>query len=566
MIPRFSVVIPTYQRRALVVASVEALARQAFDQPFEVIVAVDGSTDGTAAALRGLSVPISLTVLEQPNRGASAARNLGASAAKGEILLFLDDDMEADARLLACHDESHRSGADVVFGHLPLHPAAPANFLSQGIGSWTDGRLARLTAPGAELTLHDLMTGQMSLARGLFEKVGRFDGAFTRDGTFGDEDIDFGYRLMRDGHRLVFNPAAISYQNYVVTPRHYLQQWREAGRADVAFARKHPERSAAIFALNGAGKRANRMLWRPLAALLPFTAPLMSLLRRIALHLVRSGQPSDRRIRFFYQIWAMQYWRGVSEAGGIPPRRPVRVLAYHAIQDLKDAPVIAPYCVPPSQFRRQVRLLKLAGFSFVDGVAFTEYLRRGRPLPRRPILLTFDDAYDDLLEVAPFLAAHRVPAVVFTVSRTVGGVNAWDVAIGAPALPLLDAAGLAAVHRQGVEIGAHSRTHRPLSTLALVEVTDEIAGSVDDLDTLCGRRPRLFAYPEGDFDDRAKAAARSAGLEAAFAVNAGVARCGDDPYEVPRIEILRADTGLGFLWKVLRGGRWNRSLSSASGG
>ncbi|HQQ78339.1 MAG TPA: hypothetical protein PLB01_13375, partial [Thermoanaerobaculia bacterium] len=47
---------------------------------------------------------------------------------------------------------------------------------------------------------------------------------------------------------VVFEPAAVSRQRYVVTPRQHLRQWRQTGRADVAFARKHPARAADLFA------------------------------------------------------------------------------------------------------------------------------------------------------------------------------------------------------------------------------------------------------------------------------------------------------------------------------
>ena len=323
----FSIVIPTYQRRDVVVASVKALAAQDLAGSFEVVVVVDGSRDGTAAALRRLIVPFPFVVLEQPNRGAATARNAGAAAASGRILLFLDDDMEAHPRLLSEHVRSHNEGADVVFGHLPLHPESPNNFLSAGVKLWTDGRLERLSAPGAALTLHDLLTGQMSLRRELFNRMGGFDPTFTAGGTFGDEDIDFGYRLVQAGYRLAFNERAISWQKYVVQPRQYLRQWRQAGRADVAFARKHPEQAQTVFDLNGAAKLSNRLLWRPLASCQPLTAPLMNLLRWLALALVACWGSHARIVRFFFQISAMEYWRGVQEAGGMPRPRRVRVLS-----------------------------------------------------------------------------------------------------------------------------------------------------------------------------------------------------------------------------------------------
>src|SRR6266568_2649599 len=85
---RFSIIIPTYERRDLVRRMVAALADQTHDD-FEVIVVVDGSTDGTAAALRELGFSFPLSVLEQTNLGAAAARNAGVAAAGGELFLFL---------------------------------------------------------------------------------------------------------------------------------------------------------------------------------------------------------------------------------------------------------------------------------------------------------------------------------------------------------------------------------------------------------------------------------------------------------------------------------------------
>jgi glycosyltransferase involved in cell wall biosynthesis len=136
---QFSIVIPTYERRDTVVRMVAALERQAFDD-FEVIVVVDGSSDGTGAALCRLQLPFPLAVLERENEGAAAARNAGAAAATGELLLFLDDDMEAHPEMLAAHDRSHSEGADIVLGHLPLHRASRATVLSRGAGTWAERR------------------------------------------------------------------------------------------------------------------------------------------------------------------------------------------------------------------------------------------------------------------------------------------------------------------------------------------------------------------------------------------------------------------------------------------
>ncbi|HKT82502.1 MAG TPA: glycosyltransferase [Solirubrobacterales bacterium] len=313
---RFSIVIPTHRRRESVLRNVAELERQRA-RDFEVIVVDDGSGDGSAAALRELQVGFPLTVLEQPNRGAAAARNAGAEAASGELLVFLDDDMRADPDLLAEHDHSHREGADMVLGDLPLDPASPRNLLSWGVGSWAAQRCERLAAPGAQIGIGDLLTGQMSISRRAFAAIGGLDPTFTRDGLFGGEDLDFGHRVLAAGYEVVFNPAAISYQYYDVGPAKYLRRARESGRSDRELVAKHPELAATL--AGGPSFKTRRSRW----LLTPFLrAPsfLSAPLRAGATLLVRSGLNTPRARSFFFAVRTLEYLRGarLAERGAAP--------------------------------------------------------------------------------------------------------------------------------------------------------------------------------------------------------------------------------------------------------
>lgn len=550
--PRFTVVVPTYQRRDLVVRAVGSLERQRCDEPFEVVVVVDGSQDGSAEALRRLTTRFALTVLEQSNRGAAAARNRGASVARGAILVFIDDDMEADPELLTEHDRSHREGAEVVFGHMPLHPRSPDNCLSAGVKRWSEQRLARLAAPRAELTLHDLLTGQMSVRRAAFDSIGGFDPGFTRGGSFGNEDIDVGYRLLQAGYGMVFNPRAITWQTYAVDPAHHLRQWRDAGHADVAFMRRHPEQAATLLALNRADHWTRRWLWRPWAYGGSVSALLLAPLRYLAIRLIEHGAQDRFTQRLFYELRSAAYWRGVHDAGGIPGDHPVRVLAYHAIADLAGAAVLEPYGVPAEALGRQLDLLRRFGFHVVSAGEFLRFLLAGGGLPRRPVLLTFDDCYEDLLSAAlPILEERQLPAVAFAVSSRIGDTNRWDAALGAPQLRLLDAEGLRELVRRGFEIGAHSCTHPRLTSLSDAELAGEVEGPIAELKGIGLPRPRLFAYPYGECDTRVEQAVAQTRLQAAFTIDAGRVRRVAARYRLPRIEVLRDDVGLRFLCKVL---------------
>jgi GT2 family glycosyltransferase/peptidoglycan/xylan/chitin deacetylase (PgdA/CDA1 family) len=543
--PRFSVVVPTFQRRDLVVENVHALCRQEGAPPFEAVVVVDGSTDGTAAALHALELPFPLAVVEQSNQGRSAACNHGAEAATGELLLFLDDDMEPDPGLLAAHQRAHANGARVVIGHIPLHPDSPPGFLSDSVRAWAEERYRVLSEPGRRIGLDEFLTGQMSIGREDFLGLGGFDLGFTRGGTFGCEDFDLGWRLQRAGYEIVFAPDAISAQRYVVTPRQHLRQWRQNGAAKVMLARKHPEEAPFIFRRRA--RRADRYVWRWLRW------PR----RELVLALLGAGVENRLTVRSFRRIRDLEFDAGVRSAGGPPQRRPIRIVCYHAVADLEGAGPLEPYGIPPDRFRRQLQWLSRR-YRFIDAAEMRSYVH-GHGVPRRAVLLTFDDCSTDLLDVAlPLLKEMDAPAIAFPVTGLLGRTNEWDRAITDRQLALLDADGLARLAQSGIAIGVHTRTHRMLDRLEPAEVREEIEESMADLRRAGLEAPSFLAYPHGAFDDGVQAVAREAGLDGAFTTRPGLARPETDPFALPRIEIFRRDGRVRFAWKLLTGRRAGR--------
>jgi peptidoglycan/xylan/chitin deacetylase (PgdA/CDA1 family) len=234
------------------------------------------------------------------------------------------------------------------------------------------------------------------------------------------------------------------------------------------------------------------------------------------------------------------------------------VLCFHSLNDLAGSPVIEEYGVPAAQFRRQLRVLRRAGFRFVTPEEVLRSVERRGGLPRRPLLVTFDDCYVDLLAAgAPILRDEQVPAVAFAVAGLVGGGNDWDTALGAPPLRLLDADGLRALERSGIEIGVHGGTHRPLTALTDDELVEETSGAATALAALGLSPPRIFAYPHGEHDERVRRRVAAAAFRAAFTVEPGLVRSGaPDRYALHRVEVLRRDgDGVRLLAKVALAGR-----------
>jgi glycosyltransferase involved in cell wall biosynthesis len=549
--PRISVIVPTFQRRELVAQVVESLSRQAYDRLFEVVVVVDGSTDGTEAALRASSTPFSLRVVSQPNRGAARARNRGAMESTGAILLFLDDDMIAEPRLLAEHDRSHAGGADVVFGAIPLDPESPENFLSLGVDAWARELAVRFSEPGRIFRFDEIVTGQFSIRREVFEELGGFDERFTAGGSYGNEDLDLGYRLVRGGWRIVHNPRAVSRQRYVVDPAHNLWQFRQAGRADVALARKHPDLVGEIFTGELARSGRHRAPLWPMKLFPRLSDWATRPLGRLGSQRIRQGRRDRVTKRLFLHRRALEYWLGVREAGGPPVRRGLRVLCYHAIQDLGGDPVLASYGVPAESFAAQFRTLARAGYQFVRADEVSRFLSDRAGLPRKAVFLTFDDGYRDLPDA---IALVDVSAAVFVVSAAIGAENDWDQAIGANALGLLGVGELEELARRDVEVGAHSRSHRDLTKLSGPELQDEVEGAAEDLEGAGLGVPRFFSYPYGEHNPRVREVVARAGYEAGFTVTPGVVHPSSDRYALPRIEIFPGDLGWRLRLKVATGG------------
>jgi glycosyltransferase involved in cell wall biosynthesis len=201
-----SVVVATYNRKDSLLRLLRALAHQSLDpKRFEVIVVNDGSEDGTYQALAGLEVPYSLHVVDQANQGQAAARQNGALEATGEILLFLDDDMDPCAELFLEHVKVHeRAKEAVVLGHIK---APPPSFPRPNFVWYEEQFLARLyeniQKRAIEPCWEHFYTGNVSIPRKFFWEAGGFDATLQRS-----EDIELGYRLSERKLNFYFAPKA----------------------------------------------------------------------------------------------------------------------------------------------------------------------------------------------------------------------------------------------------------------------------------------------------------------------------------------------------------------------
>src|SRR5438093_9911472 len=124
MPPELTVVIPTHNRRKRLETLLRSLENQTTShEAFDVVVAVDGATDGTEEMLNAFRARYRLTVVSTAQGGPARARNQGTARATGRYLLFLDDDIIADPELVAEHLRIQRQEDGVVgLGRIDLSP------------------------------------------------------------------------------------------------------------------------------------------------------------------------------------------------------------------------------------------------------------------------------------------------------------------------------------------------------------------------------------------------------------------------------------------------------------
>jgi glycosyltransferase involved in cell wall biosynthesis len=230
-----SVIIPTHNNRPVLARALEALRLQTFpSDQYEVVIVDDGSTDGTAEMVDQFRGRMQLQYLAQPNRGRAAARNAGARAARGRILVFLDSDFWAVPELLAEHHKHYPPGTSGVGvqGASRTHPDALATPFMRARETY----LEVPPGPPGRISLFRISTRNLSLAKSDFLAAGGFDESF---GGYGWEDIELAWRLRARGVRFSHEPRATGDHYQIQDLEDLRRKMREGGRSAVYFWEKH---------------------------------------------------------------------------------------------------------------------------------------------------------------------------------------------------------------------------------------------------------------------------------------------------------------------------------------
>jgi glycosyltransferase involved in cell wall biosynthesis len=306
-----SVVIPTHNRAASLERTLLALSRQDYPSSLlQVIVVGDGCTDRTPELIEELSPDYKLVFLPQANLGPGGARNAGAERASGDLLIFLDDDIEASKGFVSAHVLAHRRSRVkdlVVVGYLPARLSLQSGFYRAALIHWWEAMFDAMGEPGHRFRYVDLLSGNFSIPRALFAQVEGFDANLRCH-----EDYELGLRLIKAGAAFGFARDAWGHHHEISDLARSVSRKFAEGRADIVLAQKHPDLIPQLPLMRTGRSTERCKRW----AFQGRVAPLV--------HWVceRGGRAAEalrmRTIwrRFAYGRFELAYWQGVAETVG----------------------------------------------------------------------------------------------------------------------------------------------------------------------------------------------------------------------------------------------------------
>jgi glycosyltransferase involved in cell wall biosynthesis len=253
-----SIIIPVYRDADRAIELVLALRSQRLPEEtcMEVIVVDDGSGDGSADRIEQLVGNVVVLRRLRVNAGRAVARNMGASTANGEVLLFIDCDcLPATEHLIAAHLRAWNEGVVASIGPVT----------GTGVGFWdryqanASKRRERQHAAGI---FFSGSSQNLMVLRAAFISCGGFDGAYR---TYGFEDRELQLSIAEYGRIAWAEAASVRHMDILTLPLVCRKMEEAGGSAAVLFAQRHPE---AYKALGYAALDARLHSWLKLPALL----------------------------------------------------------------------------------------------------------------------------------------------------------------------------------------------------------------------------------------------------------------------------------------------------------
>ncbi len=200
----------------------------------------------------------------------------------------------------------------------------------------------------------------------------------------------------------------------------------------------------------------------------------------------------------------------VATAAEIIAREQVPILCYHQIREWreKDSQSARDYITPPATFKQHIKMLADSGYTSILPDQLYDYLAYGKPLPKKPVMLTFDDTdLDQFTIAAPELKKYGFKAVYFIMTVSIGRRGK---------VHYMDKDQIKQLSDEGNVIGSHTYDHKNVKKYVAEDWVQQIENPTKKLEEITGKKIEYFAYPFGLWNPEAIPHLKQRGMKAAF--------------------------------------------------
>jgi peptidoglycan/xylan/chitin deacetylase (PgdA/CDA1 family)/glycosyltransferase involved in cell wall biosynthesis len=536
-------------------ALVDRLVLQLADAD-QLVIVDGGSTDGSIERVQQTWISDErIRIIHAPGAGISQGRNIGVRSAANEFIAFTDAGCVPGPNWLSAlkHAFASEPQPDLVTGtysvvsrnsieranvfanypdvHELLHPTPLSRVWTRLFGRAFDPILP---------------TGRSSAVRKTaFEKVG----GFREDLPFA-EDVSLGKMFAEANFRCILAADADVAWEQRPNLKSTAKMYRSYGKGDALSGDRQLIGRNVVRALAYAVGPAMLLrggIWRKLGlagATFALSVPFRRAARNQADLATVSTIPFALALKDLEKVWGCTI--GLVEKRRRASGPKCLVLMYHAFGERTSVEDPHALYVTADRLREQLQYLKGRGHTFVTVDQYARACDKGT-LPRKSVLITIDDGYRSILEIAaPVFEEFGVRPVVYVPLQHIGGTSADIETI--PFEPFMDLQELQELRRRGWGIGAHGFDHVPMRGRSLTDLERDTVETKRTLEELIGAPITTFAYPIGIFDEEARIAVQKAGYAAAFSVHRPGGRYAHD-----RVPVNSLDTRTTFALKAIPG-------------
>jgi len=249
---------------------------------------------------------------------------------------------------------------------------------------------------------------------------------------------------------------------------------------------------------------------------------------RLKLPEVAQEQPENKKSELVKEIPSTVTLTHEEEKVEVKKMMPskIPIFMYHYIRDYSNAndPVGINLSVAPETFEQQIVWLISNNYQTVS----FSFLKNPEPINFKPIIITFDDGYQDAYDVAfPILKKYQMRGMFYLIVNKIGtpGYLTWDEIIQ--------------MQTEGMSFGSHTLSHPDLRNLSVVTLKKEIEESKNILEQKLGKEITDFCYPSGKYDDTILKELQEDNYQTAVTTNPGISNLKDDLFLLKRLRITK---------------------------